>query len=67
MRALYFAMWRLDVATRATKKVIQVPIDDELLSRIDETVGRVAQTRAAFIREALPIADRGPEGRPTRP
>ena len=40
------------MAARMTKKVIQVPIDEELLARIDESVGRVAASRAAFIREA---------------
>ena len=40
------------MAVRTTKKVIQVPIDEELLARIDERVGRVAESRAAFIREA---------------
>jgi metal-responsive CopG/Arc/MetJ family transcriptional regulator len=35
-----------------TRKVIQVPMDEELLTRIDEMVGRVAESRAAFIREA---------------
>ena len=40
------------MAVRTTKKVIQVPIDEELLARIDESVGRVAESRAAFIREA---------------
>ena len=40
------------MAKRTIKKIIQVPIDDELLTRIDETVSRVAETRAAFIREA---------------
>ncbi|MGH7844152.1 MAG: hypothetical protein ACREQW_03110 [Candidatus Binatia bacterium] len=34
------------------KKVIQVPIEDELLKRIDATAGTVAESRAAFIREA---------------
>jgi hypothetical protein len=34
------------------KKVIQVPMEAELLTRIDETVGRVAESRAAFIRDA---------------
>ena len=34
------------------KKVIQVPIEDELLERIDTTAGAVAESRAAFIREA---------------
>ena len=34
------------------KKVIQVPIENELLDRIDATAGIVAESRAAFIREA---------------
>lgn len=40
------------MARRATKKIIQVPIDEGLLRRIDETVGRVGESRAAFIRDA---------------
>ena len=40
------------MAKRTTRKIIQVPIEDELLTRIDQTVGRVAESRAAFIREA---------------
>jgi hypothetical protein len=40
------------MAKRAPKKIIQVPIEDELLMGIDETVGRVAESRAAFIRDA---------------
>jgi hypothetical protein len=40
------------VAKRAARKIIQVPIEEELLTRIDETVGQVAESRAAFIREA---------------
>lgn len=39
------------VKTRA-KKIIQVPIEHELLERIDATAGAVAESRAAFIREA---------------
>ena len=35
-----------------TKKIIQVPIEDDLLERIDATAGVVAESRAAFIREA---------------
>ncbi len=35
-----------------SKKIIQVPIDDDLLKRIDTTAGVVAESRAAFIREA---------------
>jgi metal-responsive CopG/Arc/MetJ family transcriptional regulator len=34
------------------KKIIQVPMEDELLERIDATAGVVAESRAAFIREA---------------
>ena len=40
------------MAKRNSKKIIQVPIEAELLTRIDETVGRVAESRAAFIRDA---------------
>ena len=38
-------------ASRA-KKVIQVPIEPSLLSRIDDTARLVSESRAAFIREA---------------
>ena len=34
------------------KKIIQVPMEDELLQSIDATAGVVAESRAAFIREA---------------
>ncbi len=34
------------------KKIIQVPMEAELLERIDATAGIVAESRAAFIREA---------------
>ncbi len=34
------------------KKIIQVPIEDELLERIDTSASAAAQSRAAFIREA---------------
>ena len=40
------------MAKRKAKKIIQVPIEDELLERIDATAGVVAESRAAFIREA---------------
>ena len=40
------------MAKSSPKKVIQVPIDDELLRRIDATAGIVAESRASFIREA---------------
>jgi hypothetical protein len=33
-------------------KIIQVPIDQGLLSHIDETAGMVSESRAEFIREA---------------
>ncbi len=34
------------------KKIIQVPIEPDLLRRVDETSGALAESRAAFIREA---------------
>jgi metal-responsive CopG/Arc/MetJ family transcriptional regulator len=37
---------------KRTNKIIQVPIEEELLKQIDETAGIVAESRAAFIREA---------------
>lgn len=40
------------MAKGKTKKIIQVPIEGELLERIDATAGVVAESRAAFIREA---------------
>ena len=40
------------MAKGRTKKIIQVPIEDELLEQIDTTAGVVAESRAAFIREA---------------
>lgn len=40
------------MAKSKAKKIIQVPIEDELLERIDATAGIVAESRAAFIREA---------------
>jgi len=33
-------------------KIVQVPMDEYLLKRIDETAGVVAESRAAFIRNA---------------
>ena len=41
--------------TSRAKKVIQVPIEPSLLSRIDGTARMVAESRAAFIREACKI------------
>jgi hypothetical protein len=35
-----------------TKKIIQVPMEEDLLKRIDATAGIVAESRAAFIRAA---------------
>jgi hypothetical protein len=40
------------MAKRTPKKIIQVSIEDELLMRIDGTVGRVAESQGAFIRDA---------------
>jgi hypothetical protein len=40
------------MAKSKAKKIIQVPIEDELLKLIDATAGVVAESRAAFIREA---------------
>ena len=51
------------MARRASKKkIIQVPIEGELLMRIDGTVGRVAESRAAFIREACRLRLEALEG-----
>ena len=50
------------MARRATKKIIQVPIDQELLVQIDETSGTLAVSRAAFIREACRLRLRSLEG-----
>lgn len=43
------------MAKSRAKKIIQVPIEDDLLQRIDETAGEVAESRAAFIREACKL------------
>jgi predicted transcriptional regulator len=40
------------MAKSKPRKIIPVPIEDELLERIDATAGAVAESRAAFIREA---------------
>jgi hypothetical protein len=50
------------MARRTTKRIIQVPIEDKLLMRIDETVGRVAESRAAFIRDACRLRLKALEG-----
>jgi len=50
------------MAKRTTKKIIQVPIEDELLIRIDAIAGRVAESRAAFIRDACRLRLKAWEG-----
>jgi hypothetical protein len=40
------------MAKNKRKKIIQVPIEDDLLKRIDASAGVVAESRAASIREA---------------
>ncbi len=45
------------------KKIIQVPIEDTLLKRIDNTAGDVAESRSAFIREACKLRLRDLEAR----
>ena len=40
------------MAKNKSKRIIQVPIEDDLLKRIDATAGVVAESRSAFIREA---------------
>jgi hypothetical protein len=40
------------MAKRKRNKIIQVPMEEELLEQIDTTAGIVAESRAAFIREA---------------
>jgi len=43
------------MAKGAAKKIIQIPIEDDLLERIDETAEAMATSRAAFIREACKL------------
>jgi hypothetical protein len=40
------------MAKRKSSRIIQVPMDEALLTKIDATAGIVAESRAAFIREA---------------
>lgn len=40
------------MAKRKRNMIIQVPMEEELLKQIDTTAGIVAESRAAFIREA---------------
>lgn len=37
---------------RVAAKVIQVPIDEDLLRQIDDAAGKLAESRAAYIRGA---------------
>jgi metal-responsive CopG/Arc/MetJ family transcriptional regulator len=45
------------------KRIIQVPIEEDLLTRVDETAGIVAESRAEFIREACRLRLRSLEAR----
>lgn len=47
------------MAKGVAKKVIQIPIEDDLLEGIDETAKAMATSRAAFIREACKLRLRG--------
>ena len=47
------------MAKGAVRKVIQIPIENELLERIDKTVQALATSRAAFIREACTLRLQG--------
>jgi predicted DNA-binding protein len=40
------------MARKKKPRIIQIPIDDELLERLDAYSGERGQSRAAFIREA---------------
>jgi metal-responsive CopG/Arc/MetJ family transcriptional regulator len=40
---------------KRAKKIIQVPIEENFLKRIDESAGDVAESRSAFIREACKL------------
>jgi hypothetical protein len=55
-------MWRENMARGRLKKIIQIPIDEELLEQIDETSRVLAESRAAFIREACRLRLRSLEG-----
>lgn len=43
------------MAKNRAKRIIQVPIEEDLLERIDATAGAVAESRAAFVREACKL------------
>lgn len=51
------------MAGARVKRIIQVPIEPDLLDRIDKTAGVVAETRAAFIREACKLRLKSLEAR----
>jgi metal-responsive CopG/Arc/MetJ family transcriptional regulator len=51
------------MAKSNTKKIIQVPLELDLLERIDETAGAVAESRAAFVREACKLRLKSLEAR----
>ena len=51
------------MAKGRAKKIIQVPIQGDLLERIDESAGMVAESRAAFIREACRLRLKGLEAK----
>ena len=40
------------MAKRKSNRIVQVPMEEELLNQIDAIAGIVAESRAAFIREA---------------
>ena len=40
------------MAKRKGKQIIQIPMEQELLNQLDATAGIVAESYAAFIREA---------------
>ena len=44
--------WGKRMAKGKVHKIIRVPMEEDLLKRIDATAGIVAESRAAFIREA---------------
>ena len=56
---LHKILWNKTMARIKPKKIIQVPIEGDLLERIDESAGMVAESRAAFIREACRLRLKG--------
>jgi metal-responsive CopG/Arc/MetJ family transcriptional regulator len=47
------------MSKEAAKKVIRIPMEDDLLEQIDEKAEAMATTRTAFIREACKLRLRG--------